>query len=282
MNRVIDALNLLLEGPRILWAPIQSTASHPKNPGSITRHSTMFCWLTQEDFARFFFNSIATFSPVADLSVSHLGLVRSTDVFTVHRHDPVLSFLPLISRALHEQTSVAVITHDRKLIGEISPSPLASCDESAAAALAALSAGDLMTYIDWRGSPPEAALRTVKCILKEKGMQGMLELLEGKFSSPMFSSSSSSASSSSDEEEGKLRALRRTRSMGSYSARMGRRSELAIVCQPVSSLAAVMVQLLAHRVGYVWVVDKDYSLVGIVVLRDILKVLLEHLDQSNL
>ncbi|XP_020576601.1 CBS domain-containing protein CBSX5-like [Phalaenopsis equestris] len=155
-SRVIDALNLLLEGPRILWAPIQSTASHPKNPGSITGHSTMFCWLTQEDFARFFFNSIATFSPVADLSVSHLGLVRSTDVFTVHRHDPDLSFLPLISRALHEQTSVAVITHDRKLIGEISPSPLASCDESAAAALAALSAGDLMTYIDWRGSPPEA------------------------------------------------------------------------------------------------------------------------------
>lgn len=69
--------------------------------------------------------------------------------------------------------------------------------------------------------------------------------------------------------------------MGSYSARMGRRSEEAIVCHPESSLVAVMVQALAHRVGYVWVVEEDYSLVGIVVLRDILKVFREQLHQAE-
>ncbi|PKU86656.1 CBS domain-containing protein CBSX5 [Dendrobium catenatum] len=278
-SRVLDALNLLLEGAHILWVPIRSVAGRKKLGGS----SGEFCWLTQEDFVRFFFNSIAIFSPIAALSVTELGLVRSADVLSVHYHDAALSFLPLIRRALVDQTSVAVVTDDHKLIGEISPSTLAGCDESVAAAIAALSAGDLMAYIDWCASPPDAAVRTVKSILKEKGMQGMLELMEGELSPPMFSSSSStySASSSSDEEGEKLRRPRRARWMGSYSARMGRRSEEAIVCHPGSSLVAVMVQALAHRVGYVWVVEEDYSLVGIVVFRDILEVFREQLVQAE-
>ncbi|KAH0456892.1 hypothetical protein IEQ34_014799 [Dendrobium chrysotoxum] len=281
-SRVLDALNLLLEGAHILWVPIRSFAGRKKLGGS-GGSSGEFCWLTQEDFVRFFFNSIAIFSPIAALSVTELGLVRSADVLSVHYHDAALSFLPLIRRALVEQTSVAVVTDDHKLIGEISPSTLAGCDESVAAAIAALSAGDLMAYIDWCASPPDAAVRTVKSILKEKGMQGMLELMQGELSPPMFSSSSStsSASSSSDEEGEKLRRPRRTRWMGSYSARMGRRSEEAIVCHPGSSLVAVMVQALAHRVGYVWVVEEDYSLVGIVVFREILKVFREQLVQAE-
>lgn len=280
-SRVIDALNLLLEGAHILWVPIRSGAGYRKKLGGGSLAE--FCCLTQEDFARFFFNSIAIFSPVAALSVTQLGLIRSADVLAVRYHEPALSFLPLIRRAIVDQTSVAVVTDDRKLIGEISPSTLGSCDESVAAALAALSAGDLMAYIDWCASPPDAAVRTVKFILKEKGMHGMLELMEGELTPPLFSSSSStsSASSSSDEEGEKLRKPRRTRSMGSYSSRMGRRSEEAIVCHRGSSLVAVMVQALAHRVGYVWVVEEDYSLVGIVVLRDILKVFHEQLNQAE-
>ncbi|KAI0520406.1 hypothetical protein KFK09_007880 [Dendrobium nobile] len=261
-SRVIDALDLILEGAHILLVPIRSRKKLQLH------HSGIFCWLTPEDFARFFFNSISVFSPIAACSVTQLGLVRSTDILAVHHHDPALSALPLIHRALAEQTSVAVVTEDRKLIGEISPSTLTGCDESVAAALAVLSAGDFMAYIDWCTSPPDAAVRALKSLLKKKGMHEMVELMD-VVSQPVFSSSTSSSS----DEEGEIRKRpRRLRRLGSYSSRMGRRSEEAIVCHPGSSLVAVMVQALAHRVGYVWVVEEDYGLVGIVVLRDILKV----------
>lgn len=283
-SRIVDALDLLLESAPILLVPIRSVSSYRQMFGGDGGSACEFCWLTQEDFVRFFFNLSSVFSPIASLSVTQLGLVRSVDVLTIRYHDPALSALPLIRRALALQTSVAVISDDRKLIGEISPSTLAGCGESIAGALSALSAGDLMTYIDWRTSPPVAAVRAVKSILKEKGMRGMLELMEGELSPPLLpsSSSTSSASSSSDEEGEKLREARRTKSMGSYSSRMGRRSEEAIVCHPGSSLAAVMVQALAHRVGYAWVAEEeDYGLAGIVVFRDILKVFRDQLDQAS-
>ncbi|PKA55992.1 CBS domain-containing protein CBSX5 [Apostasia shenzhenica] len=282
---VLEALNVILDGAHILLVPIRSAASsrkklhHLHHGGSVVAGD--FCLLTQEGFARFFFNSISSFSPIATLSVTQLGLVRSDGVLAVHYHDPALSALPLIRRALMDQTSVAVVTDDRKLIGEISPFTLAGCDESVAAALAALSAGDLMAYIDWCVPPPEAVVRAIKSILKEKGLQGMVALIDEELSPPLFSSSSSTSSSSEDEVDG-LSGRRRTRSMGrsgSYSARMGRKAEEAIVCHPGSSLVAVMVQALAHRVGYVWVVEEDYGLVGIVVLRDILKACRDQLDQ---
>lgn len=266
-SRILDALDLILEGAHILLVPIRSRKKIQP------QHSGIFCWLTPEDFARFFFNSISIFSPIAACSVTQLGLVRSTDILAVHHHDPAISALPFIHRALSEQTSVAVVTDDRKLIGEISPSTLTGCDESLAAALAVLSAGDFMAYIDWCASPPDAAVRALKSLLKRKGMQGMVELME-VVSRPVVSSSSTS--SSSDEEGETRKGPRRLRRLGSYSSRMGRRSEEAIVCHPGSSLVAVMVQALAHRVGYVWVVEEeDYGLVGIVVLRDILKVFRE-------
>ena len=62
----------------------------------------------------------------------------------------------------------------------------------------------------------------------------------------------------------------------SYSARMVRRAE-AIVCHPKSSLVAVMIQAIAHRVNYVWVIEDDCSLVGIVTFCEMLKVFREHL-----
>ncbi|XP_020585708.1 CBS domain-containing protein CBSX5-like [Phalaenopsis equestris] len=270
-SRILDGLELILEGAHVLLVPIRSRKKLQPH------HSGIFCWLTPEDFARFFFNSISIISPIAACSVTQLGLVRSTDILAVHHHDPALSALPLIHRALAEQTSVAVVTDDRKLIGEISPSPLTGCDESVAAALSVLSAGDFMAYIDWCASPPEAAVRALKSLLKKKAMHGMVELME-VVSRPVFSSSTSSSS----DEEGEIRmGLRRLRRLGSYSSRMGRRSEEAIVCHPGSSLVAVMMQALAHRVGYVWVVEEeDYSLIGIVVLRDILQVLRDQLDEQ--
>ncbi|PWA39468.1 Cystathionine beta-synthase, core [Artemisia annua] len=64
----------------------------------------------------------------------------------------------------------------------------------------------------------------------------------------------------------------------SYSARMMRRSE-AIVCYPGSSLVAVMIQAIAHRVSYVWVIEEDCSVVGIVRFCGMLEVFREHLER---
>lgn len=51
----------------------------------------------------------------------------------------------------------------------------------------------------------------------------------------------------------------------------------AIVCFPWSSLVAVMIQALSHRVNYVWVVEDDGTLVGIVTFAGMMKVFRERL-----
>ncbi|KAE8723503.1 CBS domain-containing protein CBSX5 [Hibiscus syriacus] len=141
-----------------------------------------------------------------------------------------------------------------------------------------LSSGDLMAYIDC-GGPPEELVKVVSRKLKEKNLMGMLQ----HFTVSMSSGGFSSASSSSDEEYSMTapvsplpRPGRLSRSM-SYSARMVRRSE-AIVCHPKSSLVAVMIQAIAHRVNYVWVIEDDCRLVGIVTFSDMLKVLRENFE----
>ncbi|KAG1355149.1 CBS domain-containing protein CBSX5 [Cocos nucifera] len=271
-SSVLEALDVILDGASCLVVPIRSGGRRKLHHHSAAGGGgAEFCWLTQEDFVRYFFNSIAHFAPIAAHSVSSLRLVRS-DVLAIQYDDAALDALPLIRRALADQTSVAVLTDDGELVGEISPSILAASDETVAAAFATLSAGDLMDYMDHHGSPPEAAMGVIKARLKEKGWKGMLELLESELY-PAFSS----LSSSSDEESS--RRPRRLRSAGSYK----RGSEEVIVCHPESSLAAVMVQALAHRVNYVWVVDEeDYGLVGIVTFADVLKVFRDQLKQSLL
>ncbi|XP_008806526.2 CBS domain-containing protein CBSX5-like [Phoenix dactylifera] len=271
-SSVLEALDVILDGAQNLVVPIRSGGRR-----KLHHHSAggggggEFCWLTQEDFVRYFFNSIAHFAPIAAHSVSSLRLVRS-DVLAIQYDDAALNALPLIRRALADQTSVAVITDDGKLVGEISPSILAASDETVAAAFATLSAGDLMDHIDHCGSLPETAMGAVMARLKKKGLKGMLELLEAKLYPPF-----SSPSSSSDEESS--RRPRRLRSAGSYA----RGSEDVIVCHPESSLAAVMVQALARRVNYVWVLDEeDYGLVGIVTFADVLKVFRDQLKQTLL
>lgn len=121
-----------------------------------------------------------------------------------------------------------------------------------------------MAYIDC-GGPPDDLVQVVKDRLEEQKLEGALELMEEE--STITSSSSSLCSSSSDEEFGSGRSGR----LGGYSARLVRRSE-AIVCYPWSSMVAVMIQALAHRVSYVWVVEEDGSLAGIVTFAGMLKV----------
>ncbi|URD93598.1 CBS domain-containing protein [Musa troglodytarum] len=276
-SSILEALDAILDGAQSLVVPIRAVASRRKFTSA---SAAELCWLTQEDFVRFFLNSIALFSPVPALSVTDLGLVRPA-ALAVRPQDPALSALPLIRAALAEQTSVAVVSDDGRLIGEISPFTLAHCDERVAPALAALSAGDLMTFIDCAGAPRKSAVRSIKAQLRAKGLLGMLELLDADVSPPFSPSTSSSWSDDESSPSSPPLSNGRGRPRGMRSAwRMGRRSEEAIVCHPWSSLVAVMIQALAHRVSYVWVVDDDDCfLVGIVTFSDILGVFREQLEQ---
>ncbi|KAJ0044879.1 CBS domain-containing protein CBSX5-like [Pistacia vera] len=282
---LLEAIDLMLEGAQNLVVPIKNRLSTRRkqlqklSPTSPTSHNGReFCWLTQEDVIRFILSSIGLFSPIPALSIDTLGII-SSDIIAVDYDSPASLALEAISRSLIDQTSVAVVDTDGILIGEISPLTLGCCDETVAAAITTLSSGDLMAYIDC-GGPPEDLVRVVKDRLKDKGLEGMLE----QFNVDSNLLSYLSASSSSDEESmtstPKLaRSGKHSRSM-SYSARIVRRAE-AIVCHAKSSLVAVMIQAIAHRVNYVWVIEEDCSLVGIVTFSDMLKVFRERLESMT-
>ncbi|WOL10524.1 CBS domain-containing protein CBSX5-like [Canna indica] len=275
---VLEALDLILDGAQNLVVPIRSVSRKKLHLGGSGGGD--FCWLTHEDFVRYFLNSIALFSPIATLSIDALGLVRPATTLAIRHDEPGPSLIPLLRRALSSQSSVAVVTEDGRLLGEISPSALAFSDETVtmAAGIATLTAGDLLALFDYSGSPPESHVRAIKAGLKEKGLLEMLELMEEELSSFSNSSSSSSASSSSDEESS---GGRRMRKLKSRTFSIGRRSEEPEVCHPGSSLVAVMVQALAHRVSYMWVVDEDdYRLLGIVTFADMLCLFREQLLPS--
>ncbi|GAB4831205.1 hypothetical protein Ancab_005215 [Ancistrocladus abbreviatus] len=131
---------------------------------------------------------------------------------------------------------------------------------SLAAAIATLSAGDLIAYIDCCGPPEDL----VKARLEERNLAGMLELMEDDHSVSLLSSLNSP---SSDDEFSTGRTLK----SGGNSEQMGRRTE-AIVCYPRSRLVAVMIQALAHRLNHPWVIETDCSIVGMVTFARILEV----------
>ncbi|KAK8706179.1 hypothetical protein V6N13_049754 [Hibiscus sabdariffa] len=277
---LLEAIDLILGGAQNLVVPIKTKLSnkrrqHQKTAPAVTLHKGReFCWLTQEDIVRFLLSSIGLFSPIPALSIDTLGII-SSEILTIEYHSPASAAIGAISRSLLDQTSVAVVDSEGTLIGEISPFTLACCDETVAVAIETLSSGDLMAYIDC-GGPPEDLVWLVSTQLKERNLNGMLEHLTMSMSNAGFSSSSSDEESPGAQVSPLPRSLRHSRSM-SYSARMVRRAE-AIVCHPKSSLVAVMIQAISHRVNYVWVIEDDCSLVGIVTFSDMLKVFRQHLE----
>ncbi|CAA3004748.1 nuclear nucleolar GTPase 2, partial [Olea europaea subsp. europaea] len=202
-----------------------------------------FCWLTQEDIMRFLLSSIGLFSAIPTLSIDTLGII-SPEFLAVGYHSFASSAIGAISQSLVDQISVAVVDDDGTLIGEISPFALSCCDETVAAAITTLSAGDLIAYIDC-GGPTEEIARVVEARLKERNLEGMLEEFAIESSNSTILSSSSSDEELPSPTRTLSRAGRYSRST-SYSARMVRRAE-AIVCHPGSSLVAVMIQAIAHR-----------------------------------
>ncbi|KAF3335306.1 CBS domain-containing protein CBSX5-like protein [Carex littledalei] len=272
---VLAALDILLEGAQYLVVPIcKRSTPLGRKKNSFTFD---FCWLTPEDFVRFFLNNIAFLSPTPTLPISSLGIIRPAE-YTIHHSTPAILAMPLLHAAVATQSSVAVLSDDGRLVGEISPYTLSLSDESAAAAIATLPAGDLISFLDCQTSHPTSTMRAIKSQLKSQNLLGMLELLEPDIpssNSSIVSASSSGSESSGCESSDEEPTIRRIRRNGSYTARMGRKREDAIVCHEWSSLVAVMVQALAHRVGYIWVVDEEYGLVGIVEFLDILNVFRE-------
>ncbi|MCL7026306.1 hypothetical protein MKW94_023281 [Papaver nudicaule] len=302
-SSLLEVIDLIVEGgAQNLIVPLKTSSRKKllsKSSFGPTHHSGHeFCWLTQEDVIRYLLNLIGLFSPTPFYSIDSLDII-DPEFLAVGYHDPASSAVTAISSASAQQTSVAVVDELGKLLGEISPLTLSNSEETVAAAITTLSAGDLMSYIDC-GGPPRHLIKTVKTRLEERNLQGMLDLIEELSMSKLSSSSSqafssfwsSSSSSSSSDEECSFTSLRsssdntptRSNSMSSrcsrsscYSARLVRRSE-AIVCNPRSSLVAVMIQALAHRVNYVWVIEDDYTLVGIVTFSEMLKIFREHLN----
>lgn len=284
----MDAIDLIIKGAQNLVVPISSrTTINSKRKQTQqkelqiapTTHSggVEYCWLTQEDVIRFLLSSIGLFSPTAAYSVESLGII-SSDILTVNYHSPASTTSGDIMTSLFDQTSVAVVDDNGILIGEISPFTLGYCDETAAAAITTLSAGDLMAYIDC-GGPSEDIFRLVEARLKERNLNGMLEEFSIYPSGIPLINSISSSSDDDDDLSSSLtskKSARYTRS-SSYSSRITRRAE-AIVCYPGSSLVAVMIQAVAHRVSYVWVIEEDCSVVGIVRFSSMLEVFREHLE----
>ncbi|GAB4831208.1 hypothetical protein Ancab_005218 [Ancistrocladus abbreviatus] len=268
-----EAVDCILEGAQNLIVPKRGRAklnAKPKllqNPsfGTTLHNGREYCWITHEDVVRFFLNSINLFSPTPTDSIESLNIIDH-NILAVHYDNPAASALSMFNKALLSQTAVAVLDEEDKLVGEISPYALVGCDETVAAAIATLSVGDLMAYIDCRG-PPEDLVQLVKVRLEERNLAGMLELMEDDYWVSSLSPLNSSSSSSSDDEFSAGRTLK----SGGNSGRMERRTE-AIVCYPGSSLVAMMIQALAHRVNYAWVIETDCSVVGMVTFARILEV----------
>ncbi|XP_034679659.1 CBS domain-containing protein CBSX5-like [Vitis riparia] len=283
-SSLLEAIDLILQGAQNLVVPIRSSISNssrrklyqkPQTSPTTMHKGCEYCWLTQEDVVRYLLSSIGLLSPIAALPIDTLRII-DTDVLAINYHSPASSSLPAILRSLRDQTSVAVVDENGALIGEISPFTLACCDETVAAAITTLSSGDLMSYIDC-GGPPEEMVKMVKTRLKQRNLEGMLEEFALDSSSTSSLSSSSSDEESSPSPKTALSRPGKYSRSSSYSARMVRRAE-AIVCHPGSSLVAVMIQAIAHRVNYVWVIEDDCCLAGIVTFSSMLKIFREHLQ----
>ncbi|RAL39425.1 unnamed protein product [Cuscuta campestris] len=269
-SSLLEAIDCILEGTQNLIIPIQQSysSSHSRRKqhlsSSSNHHGVEYCWLTQEDVVRFLLNSIGVFSPLPTFTIESLGIISRDDTMTIPYHEPAANALSSVTRAHIQQTSIAVVDDDTRLIGEISPSTLSYCDETVAAAVMTLSAGDLMAYIDC-GGPTEDLVELVKQRAGERNLGALLGgVMEEEYSVSSISSSSASSCSSDDES-----LLSKSSGSGNYYCL--RRSE-AITCYPWSSLVAVMIQALAHRASSIWVIQEDQSLVGIVTYKEMLRV----------
>ncbi|KAL6011315.1 CBS domain-containing protein cbsx6 [Asimina triloba] len=217
-----------------------------------------FCCLSREDVIRFVIGCLGALAPLPLSSISSLGAI-SPRYFHIDASAPAIG----IARKLpQDPCAVAVVEltegGKHKILGEISASRLWKCDYLAAAwALANLSAGQFVMGVEdniTRSSFPDFSVNSPT----GDGEGGAVR--PRKFSSRsigFFSNSSNSLL-------GGARSMYRGRST-------------PLTCKVTSSLAAVMAQMLSHRVTHVWVTDESEDvLVGVVGYTDIMFAVTKH------
>ncbi|CAN1168278.1 CBS domain-containing protein CBSX6 [Linum perenne] len=242
-----------------------NSANLPSSSSPAASHDK-FCCLSREDVIRFLIGCLGALAPIPLSSISSLGAINLN-------YKSVDSSLPAIEathQAPNDPSAVAVVEavpmsdgHQYKIIGEISASRLWKCDYMGAAwALANLSAGQFVMGVEDNNVPPRSlsADFSSDSLLSRgnsNGSSGGGSMRPRKISS----------SRSIGFEAGGLASSGAGRSMMMYRGRSA-----PLTCKVKSSLAAVMAQMLSHRVTHVWVTedDSDDVLVGMVGYADIL------------
>ncbi|CAN0878267.1 CBS domain-containing protein CBSX6 [Linum grandiflorum] len=196
-----------------------------------------FCCLSREDVIRFLIGCLGALAPIPLSSISSLGAINPNYKLV----DSSLQAIEATRKAPDDPSAVAVVEavsdgHQYKIIGEISASRLWKTDYLGSAwALANLSAGQFVMGVE--DSSAGLATNPGSSIRTRKLSSGR----SGGFS---------------DLGIGKM-----------YRGRSA-----PLTCKVKSSLAAVMAQMLSHRVTHVWVTEEDSDdvLVGMVGYADIL------------
>ncbi|KAI5064067.1 hypothetical protein GOP47_0020737 [Adiantum capillus-veneris] len=316
---LLEVLDLLVGGVQNLVVPITRRASFKSRHGKPgmalkTRNPTLstkfclpkdhdgqeYCWLTHEDVLRFLLGSISVFSPLPMMSIEALGLLRA-DVRMVGVDQGASSIVEQIEEACCNLSAVAIVEASEDilgavhLVGDISCSTLQACNETAALALNALSAGDFLVFSQDCGDPPQVLVDTIRTRVLEKlsdaEKQSHLLASKKEETNPLLQklemwedSSSEDDESGADSPIGPHDLSRKWHAPHFRSSRKGftlKSRSGPIFCNPKSSLIAVLLQALAHREHYVWVTEEDDVLIGIVTFKDILAVMLSHINVFN-
>lgn len=239
--------------------------TNPNWPSSSTTtiSRTKFCCLSREDVIRFLIGCLGALAPIPLSSITTLGAINPQYQF-------IEATVPAIQVAQNlplDPTAVAVVepTFDgqQRIIGEISASKLWKCDYLAAAyALANFSAGQFVMGVeDNAGTRSEAEALLKSAVGDGNGINGVGSRRPRKFSSRSMGFFSNAVNPGA----GAARSVYRGRSA-------------PLTCKVTSSLAAVMAQMLSHRVTHVWVTESenDDILVGVVGYADILYAVTKH------
>ncbi|KAH7278111.1 hypothetical protein KP509_38G025000 [Ceratopteris richardii] len=300
LSCLLEVLQLIEAGVQNLVVPIMNHGRRCYSQKGVTNEFSnhlqkshggqFFCWLTHEDVLRFLLGSISVFSPVPMTSIEDLGIIR-TDICLVKVDEDVVSALESIKAACMEMSAVAVVEDAEvpgafNLVGDISCTTLQACNEMVALALATLSAGDFLLYVEECWHPTEVAMELIRKKLHEKlGWEniehdGDVDVNLDKVNL-MLQNFEIWEESSSDGEDSGLESPTGPHDLSRKWPYMHRHSSSKfgmshkhrsgpIFCNPRSSLVAVLLQALAYREHYVWVLRDDGTLLGIVTFSDIL------------
>ncbi|XP_043722905.1 CBS domain-containing protein CBSX6-like [Telopea speciosissima] len=293
-TRLIDALDLMKQGvmrllvPKsVVWKGMSkrfsflysgkgiknleasgSSGSLPSNsPSTSSYHENRFCCLSREDVLRFIIGRLGTLAPLPLSSISALGAINP-NYYHIDTSSPALE---AAQKHPQDPSVVAVVEctseGQHKIVGEISASRLWKCDYVAAAwSLANLTAGQFVMGVEDNGSPralPDFLFNSQNGDNEGGGVVGNSPVRLRKFSSRsigFFSNPTSPA-------------------VGAATGRnMYRGRSTPLMCKVTSSLAAVLAQMLSHRVTHVWVTEagSEDLLVGAVGYIDILDAVTKH------